>query len=81
MTNSKGQTLYEAVKEAGIPIGNHYSDLYAKSCRELDEILKEFPLYKTGALRQNFTSCIDKTRWSSFPFLFDPYWSGDRVNA
>lgn len=65
-------TLYESLKESGVPIDNHYSDLYFLKTPESVAILKRFPL-KHG-LATMFKSQIDGKIWVEVPFSFDPFW-------
>lgn len=66
------KTLYNELKERGIEIGNHESDLYFPSTPETKAILAKYPLQKLCST--SFINNIDKTLWIDVPFGFDPYW-------
>jgi len=63
--------LYDAAKAAGVPIGNHYSDLYLKATPTALALVKQYDHKQSVA---SFTSQIDGARWLDVPFAFMPYW-------
>jgi hypothetical protein len=64
-------TLYTRLKEAGIEVDNHESDLYFPKTKESLEILK-FPLQKKNS--STFQNQITQSQWIDVPFAYDPYW-------
>jgi len=42
-------TLFEEIKQAGIPYDHHESDLYVKCTKEIVGILNKYPLHKKNA--------------------------------
>ena len=70
-------SLYEEIKKAGIPIGNHCSDLYFKRTPESLEILTKHDLQKKNATY--FTNQINGEIWVDVPFAYDPYWENKKT--
>lgn len=68
------KSIYQMMKESGVEIGNHESDLYVPVTEETKKILSlpQFDTHKTNAT--TFTSQIDKKRWFDIPFSYDPWW-------
>ena len=64
-------TIYKELKEAGVELSNHESDLYAQVTPESVEIVNKYE-HKGNVTR--FTSNIDKEQWFDIPFAFDPWW-------
>ena len=62
-------TVYQKLRDAGVPIDNHYSDLYCEASLLSKTILDET---KTGY--SAFTNQNDGKLWYEIPFAFDPYW-------
>jgi hypothetical protein len=67
-------TLYNELKEAGIPLDSHSSDLYFKISPASLAILEKYPLEKRNS--RPFRSQIDKEMWMDVPFAFIPWWLG-----
>jgi hypothetical protein len=65
-------TLYQELKEAGIKIDSHESDLYFENTPESRAILEKYPLEKKNSTR--FQSSIDGTPWIDVPFAYLPFW-------
>lgn len=63
------KSFFDRVLEAGIPYNNNCSDLQVKNCKELQEILKDFP-DKTGVLAVKYWNRNDKSEWIDFPFAY-----------
>jgi hypothetical protein len=63
-------SIYEELKEAGVPVDSHESDLYAKVTPVSRGILARYPKQS----RSCFTSRVDKTAWFDIPFAYDPWW-------
>lgn len=64
------RTLYTAAQEAGLVIGNHYSDLYLRDTPEARALIAELCTLKPVPF-------VDQTtgeRALDVPFHFDPYW-------
>ena len=68
-------SLYQALKRAGIPLTNHASDLYFPATDEALAILAQY-----RALKGNATFFTNQKpphvgdRWVSVPFAFEPFW-------
>jgi len=62
------KSIFEILKERGIPTDHHESDLYVKATPEAIELTKDFES------REFFTSNIDGERWIDLPFRYDPFW-------
>lgn len=65
----KAMSIYQQLKDAGIPIDSHESDLYAKSTPESLRIVKE-----SGHIYSMFTSQVDGELWLDIPFAYEPFW-------
>jgi hypothetical protein len=69
------KTLFQSIKDAGIPFANHESDLYIPDTPEARAILDRFPLQRDNATR--FTNQADPhegERWIDVPFAYAPWW-------
>ena len=62
-------SLYNQLKEAGVPLDHHESDLYAKVTPESEKIVKA-----SGHSHSTFISNIDNEKWFDIPFAFTPFW-------
>lgn len=70
-TNTTKKSLYARLKEEGIEIANHYSDLYFPVTPETSRILrKEYPKAKV----EIFINLKTKTPWYDVFGGYDPYW-------
>ena len=65
------KSIYLQLKEAGVQLDNHESDLYALVTDESKRILQS---YKYKSQVTTFKSEIDKKLWFDIPFAFEPYW-------
>jgi len=70
-----GSSVYHDLKEAGLPLDNHESDLYVKDSPEARAILA-----KHGQKYSAFMSQIDNKRWLEVPFGYLPFF-GHTPNA
>lgn len=70
-------SLYTALRDAGVPLDSHESDLYALRTPEALAIVAR---YKWSC--STFTSQIDGKLWLDLPFAYEPWWDGKttRVN-
>lgn len=69
------KTLFQSIREAGIPYTNHESDLYIKATPETRAILSRFPLNKANATGFINQAAPHKGElWLDVPFAFDPFW-------
>ncbi len=70
------QTIYEAMKEAGVEVASHCSDLYVAANHTTTEILKrpEFEIHRKNST--SFLCQIEGTIHYDIPFAYDPYWDG-----
>ncbi len=64
-------SIYEQLKNAGIPLDNHESDLYALKTDVSTQIIEQYE-FKSNVI--TFTSQIDGKIWYDIPFNYDPYW-------
>jgi hypothetical protein len=62
-------SIYTEMKEAGLKIDNHCSDLYVEDTPKAREILKKYNNLSWSA----FTNEITKTIWLDVPFMYEPY--------
>lgn len=62
-------SVYTDLKEAGIPLDSHESDLYVLSTSEAWVIIRKHK--KRG---ESFKSQIDGKIWIDLPFCYDPFW-------
>lgn len=68
-------SVYTRMKDAGIPIENHYSDLYVPATDQTREILEQSKAAGDYfCAPTTFTSTSDGKQWFDIPFMFDPYW-------
>ncbi len=64
-------TIHETMKNLGVEISSHYSDLYVPVTEETRTALKNAkPKPYFGTFRSN----IDGKMWFDISFAFDPYW-------
>ena len=61
--------LYHALKESGIPLDHHESDLYAKSTPDSRRIVQAY-----GHKWTTFIDAKDGKIWLDLPFAYWPYW-------
>ncbi len=73
----KAETLFDAIKEAGIPYSNHESDLYFPVTEESRAILMRFAESKANAT--TFTNQVHRGLWYDIPFAYQPYWDAKQV--
>lgn len=64
--------IYEQLKNAGVKLDHHESDLYAKVTPESIEIINKWN-YKS--IVRIFTSNIDDSMWYDIPFAYTPFWN------
>ena len=70
------KTIYEQLKEAGIPLDHHESDLYALLTPESTAIISKWSFLSSVT---TFKSQVDGKTWYDLPFAFQPFW--DKYNA
>ncbi len=70
-------SIYTEAKEAGLVVGNHYSDLYLKSTPEAWSIIRKHGCTTATSFKSNINGemCID------VPFAYDPYWDSKGVKC
>lgn len=69
------QHIYNDLKQAGIPLDNHESDLYAKVTPDSKRIIGEYRERGDITFRpQTFRSEIDGAMWYELPFCYLPWW-------
>ena len=64
-------SIYTELKEAGVLLDYHESDLYAKKCPESIAIIEKYEFKNNVRL---FWDSINKEPWYDIPFAFDPFW-------
>jgi hypothetical protein len=64
--------IYYILKDAGIPIDSHESDLYALKTPESERILRDYP---SRANVTTFLSATDGKVWYDIPFAYIPFWA------
>lgn len=62
-------SLYTEIVAAGIPVDNHYSDLYVKATPESFALLKKHKQRFSG-----FKHTTLREMWYDVPFMYEPYW-------
>lgn len=69
------KSLYDAIKDAGIPFSNHESDLYFKKTDKSTAILRTYALARAVA-----TTFVNQAPpnvgeiWYDVPFAYMPFW-------
>ena len=63
-------SLYSELLQAGVPLSNHESDLYAKATPAAREIIRRHRPSSVSV----FTSQIDGALWYDVPFAYLPWW-------
>ena len=66
-------SIYEELKNAGVPLDNHESDLYAKVTPESREIVRKYYKLPTVSVH-TFRSQIDHELWYDIAFAYTPWW-------
>ncbi len=66
-------TLFEEIKQAGIPYDHHNSDLYVRHTQEAMAILNKYPLNKKNATKFKCASGHPDAGqvWIDIPFAYD----------
>jgi hypothetical protein len=64
-------SIYQKLKNAGIPIESHESDLYCPVTADSTAIVKTYKYYKNV---KTFMNQVDHTQWYEIPFAYLPYW-------
>jgi len=67
--------LYDKLKDAGIVMDSHESDLYVPSSAEALKLIKEH-----GFNYSFFRSNIDGKLWIEVPFAYSPWWDERLAN-
>lgn len=63
-------SIYTEMKNAGLEMANHESDLYVENTPKAREILK----IHGNTSWSVFVNQITKTMWIDVPFMYSPYW-------
>ena len=72
-------SLWAALKEAGIEMDNHASDLYCPVTPTTQEILARYPTELANS--RTFVSQIDGKPWYDVPFAYVPWWEARAPKA
>ena len=74
MTETK--SLYQKLRETGVEMDNHESDLYVRDTQEVRDIIKQHRAENDGYPQaiSRFTEQETKQTWIDIPFAYDPYW-------
>lgn len=67
----KAMSIYQQLKDAGIPIDNHESDLYCLKTPESAAIVRA---WEHAGIVTTFISQIDGKVWYDLPFAYEPFW-------
>lgn len=70
MPKTTTKSLYQTLKDLGVPLDHHESDLYVRDTPAARLVIKQFGLKATA-----FTSQIDGQRWLDVPFAYEPFWA------
>jgi hypothetical protein len=62
-------SLYTDLIEAGVPVSNHYSDLYCPVNETTRTLLKKHAVTAT-----TFTNQVEGGLWYDVPCMYDPFW-------
>ena len=73
---NKPESLYAELKQAGVPIANHESDLYFPVTAETRAILDRWPEKATAT---TFLNQVEGGLWFDVPFAFIPWWEAKRL--
>ena len=63
-------SIYTELRDAGVHLNYHQSDLYAKDCPEARTILRQYGSRRNVSA---FHSEQDGELWYDIPFAFDPF--------
>lgn len=66
----EGGGIYQQLKDAGVQLDNHESDLYALVTPESEKIVAEYP-HKSNVRKFKGS---DGKMWFDIPFAYEPYW-------
>ena len=66
------KSIYQQIKETGVEISNHYSDLYVPQNKTTLPIIAAYR--KEGHTVEVFRNNIDGKNWYDIPFAYEPYW-------
>jgi len=66
----EGGSLYQDLKNAGVELDNHESDLYALVTPESEKIIAKYPERRA----KKFKSEKDGKVWFDIPFAYEPFW-------
>jgi hypothetical protein len=64
-------SIYEQLRDAGVPLDSHESDLYALVTPTSQKIVHAYEHFKNVRV---FVSELDGQAWYDIPFAFDPWW-------
>lgn len=64
-------SIYEAMKNAGVKIENHCSDMYVPKNAITDKIVSD---YGASICARVFLDNIDHELWYDIAFAYEPYW-------
>lgn len=64
------KSFYQTLKDLGVPLDHHESDLYVRDTPAARLAIKQFGVKATA-----FTSQIDGQRWFDVPFAYEPFWA------
>jgi hypothetical protein len=70
------KSFYKTLKDLGIPLDHHESDLYVLVTPTSRTVIRQFGVNST-----EFTSKVDGLRWFDVPFAYEPFWDKKRKAA
>ena len=74
-------SIYDDLKNAGVQLDNHYSDLYALANDDCRRIVSEHQKAENIGPVSMFKSNIDGLMWYDIPFAYLPYWENSIQKA
>jgi hypothetical protein len=66
-----GRELWNKLRELGVHVDNHESDLYVPCTQETEKLIED---YECKVNVSRFTSQVDGKRWFDVPFGYIPFW-------
>lgn len=68
-------SIYAECIARGIPVANHYSDLYIPVTPQTTALIREFQeVGKLLSSPDTFVNQVEGGLWYDLPFQYEPYW-------
>jgi hypothetical protein len=71
-------SIYDDLKNAGIELASHESDLYAMVTPESTAIVNKYYPNRPTVCVSTFINNIDHKLWYDIPFMYEPFWTNKR---